>query len=113
VRPLVLLRTRRSGSRTKVVRLLVTARRGWRLTARCRGRGCPTGAVRRRIHSGRPQRLARLERRLGAGATIEVQVTRAGAVGTAVRFVVRGTGRPSRRELCLAPGGRTPSRCAS
>jgi hypothetical protein len=113
VRPLVSLRTRRSGSRTKVVRLLVTARRGWRLTARCRGRGCPTGAVRRRIHSGRPQRLARLERRLGAGATIEVQVTRAGAVGTAVRFVVRGTGRPSRRELCLAPGGRTPSRCAS
>ena len=113
VRPRVSLRTRRSGSRTKVARLLVTARRGWRLTARCRGRGCPAGTLRRQIHSGRPQRLARLERRLGAGATIEIQVTRTGTVGTVVRFVVRGAGRPSRRELCLPPGGRTPSRCAT
>ena len=66
MRPRVSLRTRRSGSRTRIVRLLVTARRGWRLSARCRGRGCPRGSVQRRIHSGRPQRLARLERRLAA-----------------------------------------------
>ena len=113
LRPRVSLRVRRSGRRTKVVRLLVTARRGWRLSARCRGRGCPHSTIRRRIHSARPQRLARLEQRLGAGATIEIRVARPGAVGTVVRYVVRRSGRTLRSELCLRPGGRVPSRCVS
>jgi hypothetical protein len=109
-RPRISLQTRRTGTRTRIVRLRVTARRGWRVSAR--GRGCPSSSILRQARSSNPLRLKRLERTFRQATTIEVRVTRAGTVGTIVRYSLRPRQAPLRSELCLASGARTASRCA-
>jgi hypothetical protein len=111
-RPRISLQTRRTGTRTRIVRLRVTARRGWRVSVRCRGRGCPSASIIRQARSSNPLRLKRLERTFRQTATIEIRVTRARTVGTIVRYSLRPRQAPLRRELCLASGARTASRCA-
>jgi PKD repeat protein len=95
-------------------RLTVLAPRGSRVRVKCRGRGCPRRGTARRASSGRrPLRLRRFERRLGFGAVIEVFVTSPRAIGKYTRFTVRRNAGPARRDLCLRPGARRPTRCPS
>jgi hypothetical protein len=90
----------------------VTARRGWRVSVRCRGRGCPSSSILRQARSSNPVRLKRLERTFRQATSIEVRVTRTGTVSTIVRYSLRPRQAPLRSELCLASGARTASRCA-
>ena len=111
-RPRVSLQTRRTGTRTRIVRLRVTARPGWRVSVRCRGRGCPSSSIIRQARSSNALRLKRLERTFRQTTTIEVWVTRTGSVGTIVRYSLRPRRAPVRTEACLASGRRTATRCA-
>jgi RTX calcium-binding nonapeptide repeat (4 copies) len=82
---------------------------------RCSGRGCP---FTRRSHkvggNGKPVNLTRLFKRarLRVGTRIEVRVTAPDRIGKVVRFTMRSSKLPSRRELCLPAGSSKPrSRC--
>jgi Ig domain of plant-specific actin-binding protein len=88
----------------------IRAPRGTLATIRCRGRGCPFRLRRVRLRKART-RVHSLERRLRAGVRIEVSVTKAGFIGKFSRFRVRRGRVPSKKELCLRPGARRPSRC--
>ena len=48
--------------------------------------------------------------RLRKGTRLELRITRAGTVGAVIRFSGRKRGIPTRRDLCLPPGGK-PGRC--
>jgi hypothetical protein len=88
---------------------------GASIDLRCSGRGCPFS---RRTHkvggNGKPVNLTRLFRnaRLRVGAKIEVRITASGRIGKVVRFTMRSSKLPTRKELCLPPGSKRPrSRC--
>jgi len=52
---------------------------------------------------------SREDMRILAGE-LELRITRAGTVGAVIRFSGRKRGIPTRRDLCLPPGGE-PGRC--
>jgi PKD repeat protein len=97
----------------RVTRLrVVRAKSGALVAARCHGRGCPARASRRRHSRGRVIRLRWLERQLRAGARITISVTYPGAIGIYTSYKIRGrTRNPVRRNLCLVPGRKRPTRC--
>jgi hypothetical protein len=100
--PVVRLKGRVLGRTTRVSRLLVTAPSGATVRVRCRGRGCPRGLL-RRLAMGVPVRMHRAERRYRAGVTLEVFVSKAGAIGKYTRFHFRRAHAPSRIDGCVAP----------
>lgn len=81
----------------------------------CRGSGCPFA----RKSFAAPKRgrldLARAlkQRHLGVGSTVDLQITATNTVGEVVRFTVLSGKLPKESFLCLPPGTRTPSACAS
>ncbi len=81
------------------------------VSVRCRGRGCPKGAFRGKLNRRGALRLKRFQRIYGPGTTIEIRVTRRGAIGKFTRLKVRRRSVPSRRDACLMPGARKLSRC--
>ena len=94
------------GSRTKIRLLSVRAPAKARVRVRCTGRGCPSEVPVRR-GSGRIKELRRL---LGAGAVLEVFVTRPNTYGKYTRFQMRRGAAPRRVDLCV-PDGNTPVAC--
>jgi PKD repeat protein len=97
-----------SGALVKV--LSVRAARGTRVVARCRGRGCPVGAVARSSATSLV-RFHRFERRLRAGVRLELFVRKAGRIGKYTRFLIRAGKPPARVDRCLMPGRDRPVRC--
>jgi hypothetical protein len=102
------------GARSTLRRLI--ARRvpaGARVEVRCLGRRCPF--ERKRVSGRRgdvnllPQ-LNRRQRRLRVGQTLEVRVTKRGAVGSVVRFKIRRGKLPTPRSLCIPADGGAPRR---
>ena len=85
--------------------------RGAAVAVRCRGRGCPRGAFRGKLNRRGELRLKRFQRIYGPNATIEIRVTRRGAIGKFTRLRVNRRGVPSRRDACLMPGASKFSRC--
>ena len=77
---------------------------------RCRGRSCPYRSRRFRPRKRRV-RVRSLQRRLRAGTRIVVIVGRRGYIGKYSRFRIRAGRVPARRDACLRPGARRPSRC--
>jgi hypothetical protein len=97
-----------------VTRLTVLAPSGVLVRAVCLGarRGCPRRTVFARSRSAAvPVRLRRMERRLRAGAVLQIYVTAPGRIGKYTRFRVRNGGPPMRRDLCMVPAAPTPSAC--
>jgi PKD repeat protein len=90
--------------------LSVRAPRGAQVLVRCRGRGCPVGAV-ARTSATRVVRIRRFERRLAAGVTLELFVRQAGKIGKYTRFLIRAGKPPARIDRCLIPGRPRPVRC--
>jgi hypothetical protein len=112
--PVVRLQGRVLGGGVRVTRLTVLAPAGARVRGVCLGRhrGCPRRAVVRRSRSShRPVRLRALERRLRAGAVIQVYVTAPGTIGKYTRFRVRRGGAPFRRDMCVPAAGIVPAPC--
>jgi hypothetical protein len=111
----VLARWRVRGSRTTVTRLRVSRLpAGAAVAITCKGGGCPFS--RRTLARPRGTVVNGLKpfgkrRTLRAGARVEVQITRAGAIGRVVRYTVAKNRRPRGRVLCLAPGARSARGC--
>ena len=105
------------GLRTTVGRVLVErARKGMRVTVRCRGRGCPTRLRRgtgRRVTRSRTLRLSHLFRgaSLAPGTLVEIRVHDPRALGVVERYRIRRGLPPSHVTRCLAPERRRPMRC--
>jgi hypothetical protein len=94
---------------------LVKAPSGARVKVVCHGGGCPKKkSVVLRVASGKGSvRVRSLERRLRAGAVIEVFVTAPGRIGKYARITIRANAAPARRDLCLQPGKAKPVACAT
>ena len=87
---------------------------GSRVEVRCRGRGCP---FRKKVRtagksSKRRVRFPQIEHRLRAGVIIQVLVTKKGLIGKFTSFRIRRSTTPLRKDRCLLPGARNPTRCA-
>lgn len=99
-----------------VRRLVVRAPAGALVDVRCRGRGCSRRRELRPVAPapGRPSaslRFGRFERRLRAGAVLEVRVTQRGAIGKHTSFRIRAGVPPRRTDRCLTPGRDAPVAC--
>ena len=101
-----------TGSRTRFTSMRVAGLpRGTRLTARCRGGGCPRGTFVRRN-----ERWANLSKRfrspLAPGARIEVRVTRSGESPKLFLFRINRAGtKPTFKVRCRPKGAKSPRRC--
>jgi hypothetical protein len=99
-----------SGSRT--VNLKLTAKdfpKGTRIELRCRGRGCPSRRMVKRVRRSRS--TVNLHgflgaRRLGRRARVELRFTRAGRIGRVHSFRMAAPGVPSVDFRCRPPGAR-------
>ena len=112
--PVVRLQGRLLAGGVRVTRLTVHAPAGTRVHVACavRGHGCPRAPSDLISRSAaRGLRVREFERRYRAGATIQVFVSGDGAIGKYTSFRVRRRGGPFRRDLCVAPGGFTVTRC--
>jgi PKD repeat protein len=94
--------------------LSIKAPTGARVKVICHGGGCPKKkSVVLRVASGKSAvRVRSLERRLRAGAVIEVFVTAPGRIGKYARITIRSNAAPARRDLCLQPGKSKPVACS-
>jgi hypothetical protein len=110
--PVVRIRGQLVSGGVRVQILSVRAESGALVTARCRGRGCPTRSVRARVRPHRRGlRLRALERRLRAGVVLEIRVTKPNRVGKFTRLVIRAGRPPARRDLCVGPVSSRPVPC--
>ncbi len=113
--PVVVLSGRIGSRAMTLTRLTVLdAPTGARILVRCRGGGCPHGALTRVVAAGAQAHaveLRKLERRLSAGTVIEIFVTRAGQVGKYTRLSIRAGKAPGRSDSCIMPGASKPSAC--
>jgi hypothetical protein len=120
--PVVRIAGRVTRRGTRIRRLTVSAPSGSLVKLRCRGRGCPARESSRTAHRSAERgaiaaalvRMRPLEGRLlRPGATVEVRVTKGGAIGKFTRFKVRRRKPPTRTDLCLVPGSSAPLHCPS
>jgi PKD repeat protein len=113
--PVISLRGRlvRGGAIITALEVLQMPRNA-RVEVRCSGRGCPIRRSVRSAGSGRRSlRFKGLERRLRAGIVIQIRVTRPGQIGKYTSFKIRRSGTPLRKDRCLLPGARLPTRCST
>ena len=91
------------------------ARKGSTIRISCVGHGCFKKAKTRKVKKdARKLTLSALvsHNKLGAGARLEIRVTKPGMVGVVRRLTVRSRKRsPLRSDLCLVPGAKRPARC--
>jgi hypothetical protein len=111
--PVVRLQGFLSPRGTIVRRFTVRAPRRVAITVRCRGRACPRGRWTSRRTTRRVTRVRGFEGFLRAGVRLRVRVTRRGFVGKHTTIRIRRGAAPARRDLCLRPGSRRASACAS
>jgi hypothetical protein len=104
-----------SGVRLKLLGVLAAA--GSRITVQCKGRACPTKTQSHvaAVHKPRTAfvEFKRFQRSLPAGVTLEIRISKAGAIGKYTRFVVRRGKRPVRFDACLAGSSIKPISCPS
>lgn len=104
-----------SGRLTRVVKLeVLRAPAGSTVQIACTGSRCPFKTRRLNVtRSGSRVDLARLFRKRpqATGGSIEVRVLESGHQGRIVRFRMRTRRAPATSQLCLPPGGLSPSAC--
>jgi hypothetical protein len=90
---------------------------GARITARCKGRGCPLRSVRRVAVSNKrgvaPVEFRRFERSLRFGLTLEILISKPGEIGKYTRFSIHRGKLPERVDMCLGEAGVKPQVCPS
>ncbi len=105
---------RRRGIRVRLLTVQAPVRA--KVKIRCSGRGCPFRSRSRTVGASKrdasPLRFRQFRTRvLRPGASVQVFVSGADAIGKYTRFSVRRGKPPSRRDRCLAPGRTTPLTC--
>jgi PKD repeat protein len=113
--PTVRLRGRTTATGVRLTLFSVRGPANAQIELRCTGRGCPAKRVKTRIKTRRAtgtMRIKRFERRLRAGLTLRVYVTKEGWIGkyTSVK-IRRRLALPVRRDRCLMPGSTRPVGC--
>ena len=109
--PVVVIAGRQGKRTTSVAELTVRGPRNARVRVRCLGRICPIRRVGARIPAGGRLRLRRAQRIYRAGTGLEIRVTAKERIGKYTKIGFRRARTPSRRDSCLWPGERLPSRC--
>ncbi len=103
----------RSGIRLRL--LSVTALAGATITIECKGRGCPVKFQRHVGAAGKARsaivEFRRFERSLPAGVTIEIRITKPGAIGKYTRITIRRGKLPIRFDACLDGVATKPVTC--
>jgi hypothetical protein len=96
------------GARIKL--LSVQAPPAAKVAVTCRGRGCKTKAETRVVTASTKRRpgavmlaFPRFQRALGAGAVLQIRVTRSGEIGKYTSFTIRRGKLPVRVDACLRP----------
>jgi hypothetical protein len=105
--PIIRIKGAATASGAAIQLLSVRAPRAATVRVSCRGRGCPK-RIRSRKGTGR---IRELQRRLRAGAVIDVAVTQAGRYGKHTRFVVRKRKGPRRIDRCTFGASARPIPC--
>jgi hypothetical protein len=103
-------RLRRGGAR--VTLFSVKAPKGWRVDARCKGRGCPRRKVVVKIKSS-SIRLRQYERFLRTGIKLSLRISLKNATGKYSTLQIRSKAAPKRRDLCLPPNSTHPAKCVA
>jgi hypothetical protein len=101
--PMVRITGSVSGARTRIRVLAVRAPVCSKATVVCKGPGCRRRRATKWTRRG-PTRFPTVERRLGAGATIKVLVTKRDRIGRLTRFRIRADRPPKRTDRCLEFG---------
>jgi Bacterial Ig-like domain len=87
------------------------------ITARCKGRACPTKSTSRVTVSANRRvasiELRRFERFLRFGVTLEIRISKPGEIGKYTRFAIRRGKLPERVDMCLDQAGVKPLVCPS
>jgi hypothetical protein len=104
-------RLTRSGARIRLLAVR-SAPRGAKVTVRCRGRQCGRLRTASKVLTSGSTRFRSYQRRVRAGARIQVYVTQAGKIGKYTRFLIRAGKPPARVDRCLMPGRARPVPCA-
>jgi hypothetical protein len=110
--PIVRVRGRLRAGSVVIDLVSVTAPRGARIRVRCRRCGPPrsrTSAL--MIARARTTRVRSMERRVAAGAVLQIYVTQAALIGKYTSFAIRRDEAPIRHDRCLMPGGTRPIHC--
>ncbi|MGZ4243957.1 MAG: hypothetical protein ACXVSE_06675 [Solirubrobacteraceae bacterium] len=89
--------------------------KGSKVALSCHGHGCPfSKKTFSTPKSGKLALASALKKRhLRPGSTVQIQITASNEVGEVVIFTVQSGKSPKESFLCLPPGARTPSACAS
>lgn len=111
--PIVRLRGSVVGTTARINLLSVQgAPRGAKVRVRCRGGGCPRKLVTSTARSSRlTMRLRSFERRLRAGAKLEIYITQSGRLGKYTRFEIRRNAAPRRIDRCVRSFPGKPVTC--
>ena len=102
-----------AGHVTTVTELVVTQLpSGAKVTVLCHGGGCPfTRRTFAPPHGAVRLSSAFAKVKLALGTRVEIEVTRAGAVGRVSAFLTRAGATPKLTGRCLLPGAKSPSVC--
>ena len=111
--PIVRLRGSVVGRTARITLLSIQgAPRGAKVRVRCRGGGCPRKLVTSTARSSRrTMRLRSFERRLRAGAKLEIYITQSGRLGKYTRFEIRRNAAPRRVDRCVRSFPGKPFTC--
>jgi hypothetical protein len=101
-----------AGARTRLIALTAADLDGGeRVTVRCKGKGCPRKAIRKR--AGKRADHVTIERGLrgrvlAGGSVLRLGIRRADGVVKTIRFTIRAGNAPKRAVSCSAPGPQGP-----
>ena len=110
--PFVRLRALAYRGYTRVLVLSVRGPRGSVVKVRCKGKGCPK-ATRRKRPKGHSVRFKTFERKIRAGARLQIFVVAKGRIGKYASFKMRSSKPALRVDRCLVPGKKKPRPCPS
>ncbi|MFI4990750.1 MAG: Ig-like domain-containing protein [Solirubrobacterales bacterium] len=86
----------------------------------CKGRGCKTKTESRVVTASSKRKsgaitlaFPRFQRALGAGAVLQIRITKSGEIGKFTSFTIRRKKLPVRVDACLRPTSTSPSSCPS
>ncbi|HEY4427766.1 MAG TPA: Ig-like domain-containing protein [Solirubrobacteraceae bacterium] len=119
LQPFPIVRITSTGTRSgiKLIQLSVLASRGARIAVQCRGSHCPLKRQSHIASTGRRRsafvEFKGFERSLRAGVILEIRVSKPGATGKYVRFLVRRGKVPVRSDACLDGVAVKPVTCPS
>jgi hypothetical protein len=110
------------GARIKL--LTVQAPTGAKVAVSCKGRGCKTKSETRLATASSKSKgksragaitlaFPRFQRKLGAGAMLQIRITKSGQIGKFTSFKIRRRKLPVRVDACLRPPSAAPSPCPS